>query len=172
MYTYYMRRLLEEKSECLSSTEFRGCKHSPTWINILLNIVNDSTADLILLGRGLNSHWLHRRVCNNSVSNPSFTSSVDKMEGLQVLLRPVPLKTNTSLNVMFWSPEGNSRRVLPSIVQSTWPVRLGSSAFSLSTFFIVTLETSVQHNRILVRKNYTQMHSFNQRTASVQNIVN
>lgn len=172
MYTYYITRLLEENRECFASTEVRGCKHSPTCTNILLNIVNDGTADLILLGRGLNSHWLHRSVCNNSVSNPSFTSLVDKMEGLQVLPWPVPLKTNTVLNVMFCRPEGNSRRVLPSIVQSAWPVRLGSSGFSLSTFFIVTLETAVQHNRILVRKNHTQMHSFNQRTASVQNIVN
>lgn len=107
MYPYYITSLLEDNRECFASTEVRGCKHS-TCINILLNIVNDGTADFILVGRGLNSHWLHRSVCNNSVSNPSFTSLVDKMEGLQVLLQPVPLKTNTVLNVMFCRPEGNS----------------------------------------------------------------
>lgn len=47
-------------------------------------------------------------------------------------LRPLPLKTDDRLNVMFWRPRGNSRLVLPPIVPSMWPVRRGSSWSLLS----------------------------------------
>lgn len=52
--------------------------------HLFLNIEKDVTADFMLLGTGLNSHWFHRSACNNPVLNHPFTSFVENMEGLQV----------------------------------------------------------------------------------------
>lgn len=52
--------------------------------HLFLNIEKDVTADFMLLGTGLNSHWLHHSAWNNPVLNHPFTSFVENMEGLQV----------------------------------------------------------------------------------------
>lgn len=121
---------IEKKNKFPASIEVRDYKLPLiTLLNILLSIfklLSDVSADDFFI--------LRRIKLPQTASVPSVTKNeIPPSILLQInwkdskfwinprdstRLRPLPLKTDDRLNVMFWRPRGNSRLVLPPIVPS------------------------------------------------------